>query len=171
MRKGLPSNGGRPFAFGTEKTRRGYPSPGFSGLIVSKFSYLISANIFSSAAAAASSSAPSQVTVMLSPPLTARPITAKIFLRSAVFSPLVSVTEQAKPLAALLSRPAGATQPCSCWKKSWIVCSQNTEIKHKKERQCGEYSALPLLLHAEQNLQRECALVIPYKNERDYLLK
>ena len=26
-------------------------------------------------------------------------------------------------------------------------------------------------LHAEQNLQRECALVIPYKNERDYLLK
>ena len=23
---------------------------------------------------------------------------------------------------------------CSCWKKSWIVCSQNTEIKHKRER-------------------------------------
>lgn len=52
MRKGLPLNGGRPFAFGIGKTRRGYPSPGFSGLIVSKFSYLISANIFSSAAAA-----------------------------------------------------------------------------------------------------------------------
>lgn len=30
MRKGLPLNGGRPFAFGTGKTRRGYPSPGFS---------------------------------------------------------------------------------------------------------------------------------------------
>ena len=30
--------------------------------------------------------------------------------------------------------PVGATQPCSCWKKSWIVCSQTTEIKHKKER-------------------------------------
>ena len=29
MRKGLPLNGGRPFAFGTGKTRRGYPSPGF----------------------------------------------------------------------------------------------------------------------------------------------
>ena len=52
MRKGLPPFGGRPFAFRTGKARRGYPSPGFSGLIVSKFSYLISANIFSSAAAA-----------------------------------------------------------------------------------------------------------------------
>jgi hypothetical protein len=51
MRKGLPLNGGRPFAFRTGKARRGYPSPGFSGLIVSKFSYLISTNIFSSAAA------------------------------------------------------------------------------------------------------------------------
>ena len=143
MRKGLSPNGGRPFAFGTGKTRRGYPSPGFSGLIVSKFSYLISANIFSSSAAAASSSAPLQVTVMLSPPLTARPMTAKIFLRSAVFSPLVSVIVLSKPLAALLSRPVGATQPCSCWKKSWIVCSRNAIIKNERKRQCGEYAASP----------------------------
>jgi putative transposase len=35
----------------------------------------------------------------------------------------------------------------------------------------GTSSALPFLLHAEQNLQGECALVILYKNERDYLLK
>ena len=162
MRKSLPPFGGRLLAFGTGKTRRGYPSPGFSGLIVSKFSYLISANIFSSAAAAP---AGSHGRYLYQAAVRAA---AALQDKGGIGLPIRLFTGTAAGIRGRKDDYGGARAAVGRKAGSSVLRPRKLSIK----RSGNAENILHCRFFCTQNrIYRENVLLIPYKNERDYLLK